>query len=85
MTEMVDFMPTMFELCGVPESFPHNGKSLLEAIQGRATASHRHYSFSEGGFLMSEEFLLENGAFPYDKKGRQLSNLCECVNTLIEH
>ncbi|KAH7178958.1 alkaline-phosphatase-like protein [Fusarium flagelliforme] len=33
MAEMVDLLPTVFELCGVPELYPHNGKSLMPLIK----------------------------------------------------
>ncbi|KAJ5090802.1 hypothetical protein N7532_009486 [Penicillium argentinense] len=66
MTEMVDLVPTILQLCGIDETFPHNGMSLLPAILH--DQPHREYSFSEGGFLLSEEPLLENASFPYDIK-----------------
>ena len=70
MTEMVDLMPTVFELCSVPETFPHNGKSLLPLINKEPGYKHKGFAFSEGGFLTSEERLLEKGMFPYDIKGK---------------
>jgi len=66
MTEMVDLLPTVFQLCGIDQKFPHNGKSLLPAMLHGT--EHRQYAFSEGGFLLSEEPLLEQAPFPYDIK-----------------
>ncbi|KAH8821296.1 arylsulfatase A [Xylogone sp. PMI_703] len=65
--EMVDLIPTIFELCGIKESFGHNGKSLVPTIHNRLS-NHKDYVFSEGGFLKSEEPLLEESGFPYDLK-----------------
>jgi arylsulfatase A-like enzyme len=67
MTEMVDFVPTVLELTGVGEHFPHNGKSWIPVLVGDAT-EHKQYAFSEGGFLLKEEPLLEQAPFPYDIK-----------------
>ncbi|KAH6673457.1 alkaline-phosphatase-like protein [Halenospora varia] len=67
MAEMVDLVPTVFELCGVGEHFPHNGKSLVPVLVEGATF-HKTFAFSEGGFLTSEEPLLEQAPYPYDIK-----------------
>lgn len=66
MVEMVDLVPTVLHLCGLDETFPHNGKSLLPSIMNNKP--HREFAFSEGGFLLSEEPLLEQARFPYDIK-----------------
>jgi arylsulfatase A-like enzyme len=68
MTEMVDLVPTILQLCGIDETFPHNGKSLLPTIL--EDKPHRQFAFSEGGFLLSEEPLLERASFPYDLKAK---------------
>ncbi|KAH8895357.1 alkaline phosphatase-like protein [Thozetella sp. PMI_491] len=67
MTEMVDLIPTVFELSSIGESFSHNGKSWVPVLCGDAT-EHKKYAFSEGGFLTSEEPLLEQAPYPYDIK-----------------
>ena len=67
MTEMVDLVPTVLELTGVGEHFPHNGESWVPVLVGDAT-EHKQYAFSEGGFLAEEEPLLEQAPFPYDIK-----------------
>ncbi|CAG7928566.1 unnamed protein product [Penicillium olsonii] len=65
--EMVDLLPTIFELCQVPEAFPHNGISLLPTIHGDGEHP-KKYAYTEGGFLKSEEPLLEQAPYPYDIK-----------------
>ncbi|QGI67478.1 probable choline-sulfatase [Fusarium fujikuroi] len=67
MTEMVDLVPTMLETSGIGESFAHNGLSWIPLLCGDAT-THKQYSFSEGGFLTSEEPILEQAPYPYDLK-----------------
>jgi arylsulfatase A-like enzyme len=67
MSEMVDLIPTMFEMSGIGEHFPHNGQSWIPVLCGDAT-EHKRYAFSEGGFLISEEPLLEQAPYPYDIK-----------------
>lgn len=67
MTEMVDLVPTLLEFSGIGEHFPHNGKSWVPLLAGNET-THKKYAFSEGGFLLSEEPLLEQSPYPYDIK-----------------
>lgn len=74
MVEMVDLMPTMFQMAGIGEHFPHCGRSICEVLvkggkddEGNILR-HRDYAFSEGGFLVSEEPLLEQAPYPYDIK-----------------
>ncbi|KAH7141351.1 alkaline-phosphatase-like protein [Dactylonectria estremocensis] len=67
MTEMVDLVPTMLEISGVGETFAHNGLSWIPLLCGDAT-EHKTYAFSKGGFLTSEEPLLEHASYPYDLK-----------------
>lgn len=67
MTEMVDLVPTVFEMSGIAEHFAHNGKSWVPMLC-RGETEHKAYSFSEGGFLTSEEPLLEQAPYPYDIK-----------------
>lgn len=67
MCEMVDLLPTILHLCGIDEKFPHNGISLLPAIlQGKKHP--KDFAYTEGGFLVSEEPLLEQAPYPYDIK-----------------
>jgi arylsulfatase A-like enzyme len=88
---MVDLLPTVFELLGVRESFPHSGKSLVPTIK-EERREHKRYAFSEGGFLVKEEPLFEWASFPYDRKaglqhedpalvGRAVSHGRSCFST----
>lgn len=74
MCEMVDLVPTVFELLGIPEHFPHNGRSLVDVIR-QSLQYHKDFAFSEGGFLLEEEPLLEKAGFPYDLKAVRLAVL----------
>ncbi|KAI1052582.1 hypothetical protein LB507_009781 [Fusarium sp. FIESC RH6] len=67
MAEMVDLVPTMLEMSGIGESFAHNGLSWVPLLCKDAK-THKQYSFSEGGFLTSEEPILEQAPYPYDLK-----------------
>lgn len=67
LTEMVDLTPTLLQMCGIPEQFPHNGLSWMPLLNNEAM-EHKKFSFSEGGFLKSEEPLLEQAPYPYDIK-----------------
>lgn len=60
-------IPTLFELVGIKEHFPHNGLSLVPTMLG-ALDHHKDYAFSEGGFLAREEPQLEYAPWPYDLK-----------------
>ncbi|ORY54697.1 sulfatase [Pseudomassariella vexata] len=82
MTEMVDLIPTMFELSGIGEHFSHNGKSWVPLLCGDAK-EHKKYAFSEGGFLTSEEPLLEQSPYPYDIKAALQHEDTELVGKAI--
>ncbi|KAF2188590.1 sulfatase [Zopfia rhizophila CBS 207.26] len=71
MTEMVDLVPTMLQLGSTGEHYSHYGLSLVDAMHAAGrneTIPHKQYAFTEGGFLVSEEPLLEQGPYPYDIK-----------------
>ncbi|CAK7199871.1 hypothetical protein SEUCBS139899_002557 [Sporothrix eucalyptigena] len=69
MTEMVDLVPTLLEMAGIGEHFPHNGQSWIPLLQDDPKRAYtKKYAFSEGGFLTSEEPLLEQAPYPYDIK-----------------
>lgn len=73
MVEMVDLVPTLLQLATLNETYMHYGQSWLGAIleldsNNTVTGWNRTYSFTEGGFLTSEEPLLEYASFPYDVK-----------------
>lgn len=75
MVEMVDLLPTIFQMAGIGEHFPHCGRSVCNILvkggkeDDGSVIKHREFAFSEGGFLVSEEPLLEKSSFPYDIKG----------------
>jgi arylsulfatase A-like enzyme len=60
--ELIDLFATLLELAEVKAAHTHFGRSLL-------TGAPRDAAFSEGGFALAEEPLLERGPFPYDLKG----------------
>lgn len=75
MVEMVGLLPTVFQMAGIGEHFPYCGRSVCDVLvkggkddDGRIIM-HRDFAFSEGGFLLSEEPLLEQAPYPYDIKG----------------
>ncbi|KAL1644722.1 hypothetical protein SLS58_004183 [Diplodia intermedia] len=71
MAEMVDLVPTMLQLASVDESYMHFGKSLVDAMHAAGRGEvlpHKQHAYTEGGFLLNEEPLLEQGPFPYDIK-----------------
>lgn len=82
MAEMVDLVPTVFELCGIGEHFPHNGTSLVP-ILCRQAEKHKQFAYSEGGFLISEEPLLEQSGYPYDLKAALQHQTTELVGKAI--
>lgn len=82
MCEMVDLTPTVLELLGIKEAYPHSGKSLVHTIKTNAT-EHKPYAFSEGGFLKREEPLLEHAGFPYDRKAALQHEKVEVVGRAV--
>ncbi|KAF5527957.1 Arylsulfatase [Colletotrichum aenigma] len=74
MAEMVDLVPTVFQFAGIGEHFPHCGTSLAEILTSAGRDAngdvirHKEFAFTEGGFLTSEEPLLEQAPYPYDIK-----------------
>lgn len=74
MVEMVDLLPTMLQMARIGEHFPHCGKSFCEVLvrggvddEGKVIP-HKDFAYSEGGFLLKEEPLLEQAPYPYDIK-----------------
>jgi arylsulfatase A-like enzyme len=57
--EMIDLTATLEDLAELAP-VPHFGRSIVPVLDDRATA-HRDAAFSEGGFLVAEEPLLEAG------------------------
>jgi len=48
----------VYEFFGIKETYNHSGKTLVPLLSDPA-ASHKEYAYSEGGFLIREEPLLE--------------------------
>lgn len=72
MAEMVDLVPTLLQLGGANETYQQYGLSLNDAMVALGNDTilpHKDYVFSEGGFLLEDEPVLEQGPFPYDIKG----------------
>lgn len=71
MAETIDLVPTMLQLGNINQTYLQYGLSLVDAIHAAGRGEvlpHRNYSYTEGGFLLSDEPLLEQGPFPYDIK-----------------
>lgn len=86
MAEMVDLVPTVLQLATINTTYAQYGKSLVNALHalGRGEAvSHKNFSFSEGGFLVDEEPLIEQSPFPYDLKTALEHNDTEIVGKAI--
>ena len=82
MVELVDLVPTVHDLAGLTADWTHFGRSLLPVL-GDPTRGHRHYTFTEGGFLAEEAHLLETPGFPYDLKGRAQHERPETVGKAV--
>jgi arylsulfatase A-like enzyme len=68
MVEMVDLAPTLCDLAGADIAHSHFGRSLVGVLADPG-APHRDAAYSEGGFLVTEEHLLEPAGGHYDYKG----------------
>jgi arylsulfatase A-like enzyme len=71
--ELVDLTATLLELAEVEPGYTHFGRSLVPTLQAPA-AAHRDAAFSEGGFLLSEEPLLEQGAAGHYRHKQELQH-----------
>lgn len=71
MVELVDLLPTLCDMAEVEPAHTHFGRSLLCVLTDPEGAGpgHRDAAFSEGGFLVAEEHLLEKAGGHYDYKG----------------
>lgn len=68
LVEMVDLLPTLCDLAGATVDHTHFGRSLVDLLAAPGTApgggpadspGHCDAAFSEGGFLLADEHLLE--------------------------
>ncbi len=66
-TEMIDLMPTLLELADVKSTHTHFGKSLVPVLEDAAVTI-RDRAFSEGGFALNEQDLLESAGGEYKNK-----------------
>lgn len=71
MTEMIDLVPTMLQLGQANLTYQQYGKSLVDGMQALGQGkmpSHRNYSYTEGGFLKTDQPLIGQSPWPYDIK-----------------
>ncbi|KAK6207064.1 hypothetical protein LQW54_007492 [Pestalotiopsis sp. IQ-011] len=86
MAEMVDLVPTLLQFSSRNTTYAQYGKSWVDGIHalGRGEVlAHKDYTFTEGGFLLNEEPLLEQSPFPYDIKAGLQHNHTEIVGKAI--
>jgi arylsulfatase A-like enzyme len=76
LVELIDLFATMVELGEAEPRHTHFGRSLL-------TGPPRDAAFSEGGFTVAEEPLLERADYPYDLKAGLQHELPETVGKAI--
>ncbi|QEU62083.1 hypothetical protein KDRO_E09700 [Kluyveromyces lactis] len=85
LVEMLDLVPTIFDLGKVETRYPNNGKSLVPLLRARSTNDiiHKDYVVTEGGFLKSEESIIEIAPFPYDIKANLQHDEIETVGRVV--
>ncbi|CDO92666.1 unnamed protein product [Kluyveromyces dobzhanskii CBS 2104] len=85
LVEMVDLVPTLFDLGKVETRYPNNGKSLVPLLHHQSTedAVHKDYVIAEGGFLKSEEPIIEIAPYPYDIKANLQHDEIDTVGRVI--
>jgi len=66
--EMVDVLPTLLELADIPARHSHFGRSFA-AVLADARAAHKQQVFTQGGFRIEDEPLLERATGEYRGKG----------------
>jgi arylsulfatase A-like enzyme len=76
LVELIDLFATMVELAEAEPRHTHFGRSLL-------TGEPRDAAFSEGGFTVAEEPLLERADYPYDLKAGLQHEAPETVGKAI--
>lgn len=83
LTEMVDLGATILDLSSVGIDYAINGKSLLPLLRGDKDKI-RDYVISEGGFLITEEPIIEYATFfPYNLKAKLQHKSTEIVGRVI--
>lgn len=81
-TEMVDILPTVLELAEIECGHTHFGKSLVPALKD-TTEEIRTCAYSEGGFAISEQDLLERSRGEYAGKAALQHDQPELVGKAI--
>ena len=82
LTEMVDLGATLFDISSLKPDYPIDGRSLLPLIN-KELSKVRDFSVSEGGFLLSEELIIEYATFPYDLKAQIQHDYVEYVGRVV--
>lgn len=83
LTEMVDLGATILDLSSVSIDYAINGKSLLPLLRGDEDKI-RDYVISEGGFLITEEPIIEYATFfPYNLKAKLQHKSTEIVGRVV--
>jgi arylsulfatase A-like enzyme len=82
MVELIDIVPTLYDLAGIEPDYTHFGKSLAPLLANPA-AAHRRYAFTEGGYLADEHDQFETPGFPYDLKGKAQHDRPETVGKAV--
>ncbi len=82
LVELVDLLPSFAELVETVPAHTHFGRSLVPILHDGASST-RDAAFSEGGFALEEEPLLETSGFPYDLKSELQHDEPACVGRAI--
>ncbi|BAO39297.1 choline-sulfatase conserved domain [Kluyveromyces marxianus DMKU3-1042] len=82
---MLDLVPTVFDLGKVKTRYPNNGKSWVPLLHPQSTDDivHKDYVVSEGGFLKTEEPIIEVAPFPYDIKANLQHDEIDTVGRVV--
>lgn len=67
LVELLDIVPTLYELAEIEPAYTHFGRSLTPLL-GDGDLAHRDSVFSEGGHLLHDAKRFEPSGFPYDLK-----------------
>jgi arylsulfatase A-like enzyme len=78
--EMIDLLPTLFDLAEHEATHTHFGRSLLPVAADPATA-HRDFTCAQGGFRTTDTHLLERPGWIYKPKGDLQHHRPELVGT----
>ncbi len=83
MVELIDIVPTVYELAGVEPDYTHFGRSLLPVLDD-PRHGHREFAVTEGGFSVEEVARAgDGGAFPYSLKQQVQREFPECLGRVV--